>query len=53
VRGYLVSELAEVRFLLASPALARRLTAAVRDERLDLLDGDEHRDRLTRIVLAP
>jgi hypothetical protein len=53
VRGYLVSELAEVRFLLASPTLARRLTAVVRDERLDLLDGDERRDRLTRIVVAP
>jgi hypothetical protein len=52
VRGYLASDLAEARFLLASPTLARRLTTVLRDERLDLLDGDAHRDRLTRIIIA-
>ena len=53
VRGYLVSDLTEVRFLLASPSLARRLTTVARSERLTLLDGDTSRDRLTRLVIAP
>ena len=53
IRGYLVSDLAEVRFLLASPTLARRLLTVARSERLALLDGDTGSDRLTRIVVAP
>jgi hypothetical protein len=53
LRGYLISDLAEVRFLLASVALARRLSTAAGAERLDLLDGGRTPDRLTRIIVEP
>jgi hypothetical protein len=52
LRGYLISDLAEVRFLLASPTLARRLSHVAASERLELLDGGRTPDRLTRIIVT-
>jgi hypothetical protein len=52
LRGYLVSDLAEVRFLLTSPALAQRMTRIAAAERLQLLDGGQTPDRLPRMVIT-
>jgi len=49
VRGYLVSDLVEVRFVVASPRLAQRLTTIAAAQRAMLLAGAP--DRLTRVVV--
>jgi predicted ArsR family transcriptional regulator len=49
IRGYLLSDLDEVRFLVASPTLARRLRAVAESERARL--PLRHSEHATRVVI--